>query len=496
MSPSLFTSAGQPAYHAAKLIVKMAPESAEPMRILGETARAGTAAFSMAASNLGLGVLSRFQRAGLIKRAIPLSTKVSLSREASGPGRALVAMAEAAHASAAKDANSRVSLLELENDHDVDELRHALAADPMVEYVSRVPVRYLCVKRKPAPPARKQAKKAAKAGRMAPAAAAPPNSAMWNLPAIKWAEARALAHFTDAAQVKVAVLDTGIDTTHPELQGRIANYVYDHPLVPTASSAKDYIGHGTHVAGTIAAGIGNAVGINGICECQLHIWKIFDDEPDYDSFSDQFFYYVDPAMYHRALAECLDEGIHVVNLSIGGPGEPDQNELRLFEQLIDAGTTVVAAMGNERQQGSPTSYPAAIPGVVAVGATNIVDQVTSFSNRGNHISVCAPGDTIWSTLPVYAGQTGFRVRHLADGGMTTGAPFSRDTEYAAWNGTSMASPHVAAAAALLLAKSPELTPAEVREHLMATADRVPGMGTQAHHPDYGAGRLNLFQLLS
>jgi subtilisin family serine protease len=277
--------------------------------------------------------------------------------------------------------------------------------------------------------------------------------------------------------------------------GAVVNYVFDHPQLPDASSAKDYIGHGTHVSGTIAARINNQVGVNGITPCQLYAWKIFADKPIYNQFTDRYIYIVDTAMYHRALADCLDEGIDVINLSIGGPGVPDENERVLFEQLLAAGTTVVAAMGNERAQGSPTSYPAAIPGVIAVGATNINDQVTSFSNRGPHISLSAPGDTIWSTLPTYEGQTGFRARHLPTGQIESGSPLSRDTDYAAWNGTSMASPHVAAAAALLLAKQ-KRSPAEVREALMKSADRVPGMGNQDFHQDYGAGRLNLERLLT
>ncbi len=201
-------------------------------------------------------------------------------------------------------------------------------------------------------------------------------------------------------------------------------------------------------------------------------------------------------MYRRALADCLDEGINVINLSIGGPGEPSPDEGILFEQLLAAGTTIVAAMGNEREAGSPISYPAAIPGVIAVGATTILDRVTQFSNCGEHIALCAPGQTIWSTLPTYSGQTGFRATKDAAGNPRTGAPDSRETDYAAWNGTSMASPHVAAAAALLLAKDSALSSSDVRRQLRASADRVPDMGTKQEHPDYGTGRLNLLKLLA
>jgi subtilisin family serine protease len=156
----------------------------------------------------------------------------------------------------------------------------------------------------------------------------------------------------------------------------------------------------------------------------------------------------------------------------------------------------VAAMGNERQVGSPTSYPAAIPGVIAVGATSLNDQVANFSNRGNHISLCAPGVAIWSTLPTYPGQFGFEAV-LGPGGLPIeGKPLRRDADYDAWDGTSMASPHVAAAAALLVANRGKRNAAAVRAQLMKTADQVAGMNNRDFHPDYGAGRLNLLRLLS
>jgi subtilisin family serine protease len=287
---------------------------------------------------------------------------------------------------------------------------------------------------------------------------------MWNLRKIRWAEARARTGFQDATAVRVAVLDTGIDTAHPDL--------------PRASAERDLIGHGTHVAGTIGALINNDLGINGICACQLAIWKIFDDVPDHIPSRNEFAYFVDPVMYRRALADCLDQGVSVINLSIGGPGQPDFQERALFRGLLANGTTIVAAMGNERMLGSPTSYPAAIPGVLAVGATNLDDTVANFSNRGNHIALCAPGVAIWSTLPTYPGQFGFEAIPGPGGRPIEGKPFRRETNYDAWNGTSMASPHVAAAAALLLANRGQTNAAAVRTRLMQTADRVPSMNNR------------------
>jgi subtilisin family serine protease len=319
---------------------------------------------------------------------------------------------------------------------------------------------------------------------------------MWNLRKIRWAEARALRDFEQARAIRVAVLDTGIDPDHPDLQGRVNGYTFTHPDPPDGSSNRDIIGHGTHVAGTIEALINNALGINGICACQLAIWKIFDTVADYFPSRNEFAYFVDPVMYRRAPADCLEQGVDVINLSIGGPGRPDPQEQDLFNALLANGTTVVAAMGNERQFGSPTSYPAAIPGVIAVGATSLNDRVASFSNRGNHISLCAPGVAIWSTLPTYPGQFGFEAVPGPGGLPIEGKPLRRDTDYDAWVGTSMASPHVAAAAALLVANRGKMNAASVRAQLMKTANRVARMGDREFHPDYGAGRLNLLRLLS
>src|SRR5438552_6326026 len=114
--------------------------------------------------------------------------------------------------------------------------------------------------------------------------------------------------------------------------------------------------------------VNNAVWINGICACDLMMWKIVTDETDYDPGSNSFVYYVDPVIYVRALSEALDASVDVVNLSIGGPGKPSAQEQTAFNLLLARDVAVVAAMGNERQQGSPISYPAAIDGVIAVGA--------------------------------------------------------------------------------------------------------------------------------
>ena len=510
-----FSGANLPKFHDSMLIVKVKPAAAPSMeaamgpalaRRMG-VASARTRAASIAAgvsisdvdrevfATPGMNLLERYERGGLIKRVTALARPASAAEAVRG-ALAVVAMSHglrrttarrspAATAATAATANAGVSMVELERDEDTLKLQKALADDPHIEFVSRVPIRYLL--------AGKQS--AAKARRPGARRAAPPASTMWNLRTILWNEARAARTFKEATGVNVAVLDSGIDRTHPDLNGRVASYTFLHPDTPTISGEKDIIGHGTHVSGTIGAVIGNRRGINGICACRLHSWKIFPDQPDYSPEEDDFEYYVDPVMYQRALADCVEQRMDVVNLSIGGPGEPDPQELALFEQLIANGTTVVAAMGNEREWGSPTSYPAAIPGVIAVGATSLTDRVANFSNRGDHISVCAPGKGIWSTLPTYGGQSGFAAARGPNGKPIEGKPFKRETDYDDWDGTSMASPHVAAAVALLIAKRGQIGPDECRRLLTLGSDAVAGMGGKTFDSDYGYGRLNLERLL-
>lgn len=260
-----------------------------------------------------------------------------------------------------------------------------------MEYCHRVPRRWLAVRKKPT-------------------SGDPFLNRQWSLRAIHWFQAHPLP---DARKVKVAVLDTGIDTSHRDIPGVT---VYDH----TGSSIKDLIGHGTHVSGIIAARTNNAVGISGIATCDLGMWKIFRDEPDEDDCE----YYVDDILYHQALNKARRAGVHVMNLSIGGGGAT-RTEALLFKKLIASGVTVVAAMGNEYEEGNPTEYPAAYPDVIAVAATDETNRRASFSNTGAHVGLAAPGVGILSTLPMRTSPAEYARRAGEVPGATSGGPWPR-----------------------------------------------------------------------
>lgn len=482
ISTSVFSTESLPAHHDDLLIVKIKAESLVATPVMAMNAIAAAPPTS------GLSALSYYQRAGMIKRILPLRRHEPTAE----PGYRMTALSTlmvAAPPQSATDTSGGVNFIQMEPGQNVDQLHRALAADPNVESVDKVPARYLLAR----PPVRKPPDPSGPTIQAVP----PREPLHWNLKKILWEEARDKDGFKDAAEVRVAVLDTGVDAKHPDL--KVDAYHWQQPDLTRPVSAKDIIGHGTHVSGTIAANI-KSLAVKGVCDCKLSVWKIFDDEPTYIPSLGQYVYVVNPVMYRRALAACLeDPKVDVINLSIGGPAPPDPQEQAYFEELIAARVTICAAMGNERQQGSRTSYPAAIPGVIAVGATGLDDSVTLFSNSGNHISVSAPGKAIWSTLPTYGGQTGFWVDFGSDGTPRQGKAMRREMNYDAWDGTSMATPHVSGCAALLIAKAKaagnQLTPDDVRQALMTTADKVPGMNGANFSTDYGAGRVNLYQLL-
>ena len=291
------------------------------------------------------------------------------------------------------------------------------------------------------------------------------------------------------APVKVAVIDSGIDGGHPEFAGRIAlakSFV-------GGSALTDEQGHGTTIAGEIAASIDNGAGIAGIAfPAQLLIAKVVDTDGTISLEAES-------AAIHWA----VDHGARVINLSFGGlrdPIDPSEDTYSALEAAavsyaVSKGVVVVAAVGNSDQ--APTtpwnyaSYPAALPHVIGVGALAQDGSVPLFSDRDPvYVDLTAPGEGIFSTFP--RALTAARPA-CADQGYTDCA----DDDYSSGaQGTSFSAPQVTAAAALLIATDPTLRPDQVATLLERSAvDMTPADGCRAcavgRDPLTGWGRLDV-----
>jgi subtilisin family serine protease len=324
------------------------------------------------------------------------------------------------------------------------QLLKRLKSDPDIDVAERVPNRWLLAKKPKNVPD-------------------PQLNLQWGLMAINWN----IAPHPDASGVHVAVIDSGIDVNHPDLSGAIESYTH------TGNSNRDYVGHGSHVAGIIAAVANNGQGIAGVSNARIHAFKMFDD-PKGSSKETEY----NDENYMSALASCLESPlISMINLSLGGV-EASQTEAAVMTELVSAGKLVVAAMGNEFDEGNATNYPAAYPGVLAVGAVDNALQQAYFSNTGKHIGLVAPGVAILSTIPLLPFP-----------------PERPEVEYDSWPGTSMATPHVVGAAALLKAKYPSKTGKWLKSRLLTRARRVPAMGAKTFTQVYGRGLVDVAKAL-
>ena len=264
--------------------------------------------------------------------------------------------------------------------------------------------------------------------------------------------------FGDPALV-VAVIDSGIDRGHPEFAGRVlAGYNYVNPAAPP----DDDYGHGTHVAGILAAALDNGIGVAGLApNVKILPIKVLDftGSGSYDN--------VTTAIYQAVAA-----GAAVINLSLGGTAASKAFQ-GAVDYAISHNVVVVAAAGN--YIGNIPFYPAGCGGVIAVTATDAQDQwAATYSAYQSYVALAAPGGPTLSTLPLSMSSAGY------------------DYE----SGTSMAAPLVAGSAALIRSLRPDATPADVLAILEESADKVTapaGCPYDAHgHSDcLGYGRLDV-----
>lgn len=260
---------------------------------------------------------------------------------------------------------------------------------------------------------------------------------------------------TGNSTIKIAILDTGVECTHADLNGKCVESV-NFSASPTSD---DIIGHGTHVAGIAAANTNNNVGVAGVgWNSSIGSLKVCHEQ-------DIGFGYLvgvcSTVASANAITWAADHGYHVINMSYGSdpdPYTPSLTEQNAVDYAWSQGVVLVAAAGNDYSLDKV--YPAAFPNVIAVAASDRHDNLASFSTFGSWVGVAAPGHNIFSALP----------------NSFCGLPLN-DTEgcYGWLSGTSMAAPHVAGLAALVKAHTGG-DASSVRSLIEGTADKNGALG--------------------
>jgi len=246
--------------------------------------------------------------------------------------------------------------------------------------------------------------------------------------------------------VKVGIIDTGIDSTHPELS---ANYAGGWDFINNDNDPRDDHGHGTHVAGIVGAVDNGDVdaGVVGVApEASLYAYKVLNASGS-GVYSDVI----------AALDQAVEDGMEVANMSLGSSEDPGQIVHDACDRAAAAGIVLVAAAGNSGKRngsGDNIIYPARYSSVIAVAATTSSDDRAYFSSTGPDLELAAPGYNIYSTIP--GGWYGYE------------------------SGTSMACAHVAGTAALIIHSGIS----DVRGRLASTAD---DLGPQGFDTLYGFG---------
>lgn len=274
----------------------------------------------------------------------------------------------------------------------------------------------------------------------------------WNLVKIDAFDAWSI---TTGGNVKIAIVDTGISPTHPDLAGKVTWGIRYYGSGQSDANWADDAGHGTYVAGIASARTNNSLGVAGVSwgASLLAVKVLSASGTGYD---------FDVA---RGVIAATNQGARVINLSLAGPA-PSDALAAAVKYAQDRGVLVVAASGNAGTD--VPCYPAAYPDVLAVGATNYYDQHASYSSYGNHLGVTAPGGD-------------------QSGGIISTARSSGADTYTWAAGTSAAAPHVSGLAALIWSLKPSMSAAAVKSTLSSTAD---DLGATGWDPYYGWGRIN------
>jgi len=288
----------------------------------------------------------------------------------------------------------------------------------------------------------------------------------WHLRQIGMPEAWKLA---DGGGVIVAVLDTGVGfenykqfTVLPDLDG--ITFVKPWDFVDNTAHANDDHGHGSHVTGTIAQVTNNGIGVAGIARnVKIMPLKVLSASGSGSV-----------AGIADAIRYAADNGAKVINMSLGGPF-PSRVLKKAVDYAYKKGVTVICAAGNDGR--SKVGYPAAYPGAVAVAATQYDESTTFYSNYGKDIDIAAPGGNTRVDQDGDGRPDGVLQNTIAIGDPTK-------NDYYAYMGTSMASPHVAGVAALIVGEG--VTDPKMVEDILQGTARKPEAQTYTRDK-YGAG---------
>ncbi|MBB3109020.1 type VII secretion-associated serine protease mycosin [Paenibacillus phyllosphaerae] len=270
----------------------------------------------------------------------------------------------------------------------------------------------------------------------------------WNLPIIETEKGWSVSKGNGT--VTIGVLDTGVQLDHPDLIGKLAD---GKNIVSPDSPPDDDVGHGTHVAGIIAANVNNSEGVAGLSWYNKVLpVKVLDSSGAGSTYS-----------VAEGLIWATDQGAKVINMSLGNYAEAEFLH-DAIKYAYDHDVVLIAASGNDNTE--RPGYPAAYPEVLAVASTDPDGAKSSFSNYGDYIGVAAPGASIASTYP--------------------------GSQYAALSGTSMASPHVAALAGLIRSINPDLTNVEVMDLIRQSAQDLGDKGKDKY---FGYGQIDVVRAL-
>jgi thermitase len=273
-------------------------------------------------------------------------------------------------------------------------------------------------------------------------------------------DAAGMSAFPSTGGAKVGIVDSGIQTSHPDLAGKVANCAESRGLLIFAGTIRegrcaDDNGHGTHVAGTISANANNGAGVTGVSfNSPLAVCRALGGPLGTGTTAD--------------VANCItwahDKGSKVISMSLGGGASTTLQSAVDYAWKGGAanGSVLIAAAGNDGD--ATLNYPAAYGNVVSVAATDDADARASFSNANADVEIAAPGVDVLST---YTGSS-----------------------YSSLSGTSMATPHVSGVAAVIRTLNPSITAAQTVDRLRAATD---DLGAAGRDQQFGFGRVNLLK---